>query len=54
MKRNGPKRTISTGCGLELLQMVSDLDTGRCVSEDTRLPKRWIAGCGNLSLEDVF
>ena len=31
---NGPKQTISTSDGLELLQMVSKLDTGRCVNED--------------------
>ena len=31
---NGPKRTISTSGGLELLQMVSEPDTGRCANED--------------------
>ena len=29
MIRNGPKRTMSTSGGLELLQMVSELDTER-------------------------
>ena len=32
--RNGPKWTISASIGLGLLQMVSELDTGRCASED--------------------
>ena len=31
---NGPRRIISASCGLELLQMVTELDTGWCVSED--------------------
>ena len=38
MLRNGPKRTISVSGGLELLQMVSKQDTGRCASEDTGPP----------------
>ena len=32
---NGLKRTISTSGGLELLQMVSEPDTGQCAGEDT-------------------
>ena len=31
---NGPKRTISASGGLKLLQMVLELDTGRCAGED--------------------
>ena len=34
MIRNGPKGTISTNGGLELLQMVSELGTKRCASKD--------------------
>ena len=37
--RNGPKWTISTSGGLGLLQMVLELDTGRCASEDTVLSR---------------
>ena len=33
-ERESPKRTISTSGGFELLQMVSELDTRRCASED--------------------
>ena len=33
-ERESPKRTISTNVGLELLQMVSELDTGRCASKE--------------------
>ena len=32
MIRNRPKRTISASGGLELLQMVSELDTERCAT----------------------
>ena len=32
--RNGSKRTISASGGIELLEMVLEPDTGRCVSED--------------------
>ena len=39
MIRNGPKQTIFTSGGLKLLQMVSELDTGRCASEDVGSPK---------------
>ena len=31
--RNGSKRTISTSGGFGLLQMISELDTGQCVSK---------------------
>ena len=31
---NEPKRTISVGNGIGLLQMVLELDTGQCASED--------------------
>ena len=34
-----PKRTISASGGLGLLQMVSELDTERCVSKDARPPR---------------
>ena len=34
--RNGSKRTIFANSGLGLLQMVSELDTEPCVSEDAR------------------
>ena len=36
--RNWPKWTISANGGLGQLQMVSELDTGRCASEDIELP----------------
>ena len=32
--RNEPKRTISTNCGLGLLQMISEIDIRRCANED--------------------
>ena len=34
MIRNGLKRTIFTSGGLGSRQMVSGLDTGRCVNDD--------------------
>ena len=37
---NGPKRTISANSGLGLLQMVSEPDTGRCVNENAKHPRR--------------
>ena len=36
---NGPKRPISANGGLGLLQMVSELDTGWCASEDVGTPR---------------
>ena len=39
MIRNGPKWTISTSGGLGLSQMVSELDTGWCASEDVGSPR---------------
>ena len=33
-ERESPKRTISACCGLELLQMVSEQDTGWCANKD--------------------
>ena len=33
-KGKSPKRTISASSGLELLQMVSNLDTGQCASQE--------------------
>ena len=42
MIRNGPKQTISTSDGLELLQMVSKLGTKRCASEDAESRRGWI------------
>ena len=42
MIHNGPKQTISTSGGLELLQMVSEPDTGRCVSKNVMPPRGWI------------
>ena len=39
MIHNGPKRTISAGGRLRLLQMISEPDTGRCASEDIRHPR---------------
>ncbi|KAG7030901.1 Bifunctional riboflavin biosynthesis protein RIBA 1, chloroplastic [Cucurbita argyrosperma subsp. argyrosperma] len=41
-ERKSSKRTIFVSGGLELLQMVSDLDTGRCTSEDAGPPRGWI------------
>ena len=40
-KRESPKRTISAGGGLGPLQMVSEPDTGRCVSEEAELRRGW-------------
>ena len=37
--RNGPKRTISASDGLGLLQMVSEPDIERCVSEEVGLSR---------------
>ena len=47
--RGTPKgnRTISTGSGLGLLQMVSELDTARCASKEAR-PQ---SGSGDLGNE---
>ena len=42
MIRNGSKRTIFASGGLGLLQTVSELDTGRCASEDTGPLREWI------------
>ena len=39
MIRNEPKGTIFASSGLELLKMVSELDTGQCASEDVRLTR---------------
>ena len=67
--RNGPRRTIFISGGLGLLQMVLELDTGWCVSEDTGLlrevdgeiphrlekgTKHSLQGCENLSLVDAL
>ena len=38
--RNEPKRIISASGELGLLQMILELDTERCASEDARSPKR--------------
>ena len=55
MIRNGPKRTISASGGLGRLQMVSELDTERCTSEDVGPPREWIVRShGNLSLAYAF
>ena len=40
--------TISASSKLGLLQMVSELDTGQCASEDS--PKRTISVSGGLGL----
>ena len=37
-KLNGPKRISASG-GLGLLQMVSELDIGRCANEDVGPPR---------------
>ena len=42
MIRNGPKWTISASGGLEMLQMISESDTGWCASEDARSQGGWI------------
>ena len=39
---NGPKRTISASGGLGMLQMVLELDTERCASEDASSQRGWI------------
>ena len=40
-KRENPKRTISVSSGHGLLQMVSEQDTERCASEETK-PRRGV------------
>ena len=40
--RNGPKRRIFARGGLGLLQMVSELVTGQCASEDAGPQGGWI------------
>ena len=40
--RNEPKRTIFASGWLGLLQIVSEPNTGRCVSKDARLPSRGV------------
>ena len=40
--RYGSKRIISTNSGIGLLQMVSELDTRQCVSEDAGPQAGWI------------
>ena len=40
--RNGSKRTISVSSRFELLQMVSEPDTGRCASENVGPQGGWI------------
>ena len=42
--RNGSKQTISASGRLELLQMVSEQDTGWCASEDAGPYGGWIEG----------
>ena len=39
---NGLKRIISISGSLGLLQMILELDTGRCANEDTGFLRRWI------------
>ena len=40
--RGNPKRIISASGVLGLIQMLSELDTRRCASEDAGLEGRWI------------
>ena len=62
MVRNGLKQTISVSGRLMLLQMVLELDTGRCArGVDCKIPHRLergtkhsLQGCGNLSLAYAF
>ena len=69
MIRNESKQTISVNSGFRLLQMVTELVTGWCVSKDVMLLRGWIVRshigwereykhflkrCGNLSLVEVF
>ena len=42
MISNGIKRTIFASGGLELLQMESKPDIGRCASEEAGPPRGWI------------
>ena len=42
LERKSLKRTISVSGRLELLQMVSEPDTGRCANENARPRKGWI------------
>ena len=69
MIRDEPKWTISASGGLERLQIVSELDTGQCASEDVGWPRRVdfeiphqlergikhsLQGCRNLSRANTF
>ena len=40
-ERESSKRTISVGGGLELLQMVLELDTGQCAGEEAEFEGGW-------------
>ena len=40
--RNRPKRTISASGGLEMLQILLELETKRCANEDVGPPWGWI------------
>ena len=63
--RESPKRTISINSGIELLQMVSKPDTGRCANGDAgplrgvdyEISRQFERGTNifyNLSLVDAF
>jgi len=43
--RESPKRIISVNGGLELLQMVLELDIGRCASKDAVPQRGWTSVC---------
>ena len=36
-EKESPKRTISASSGLEPLQIISEIDIGRCASEEAEL-----------------
>ena len=49
-----PKRAIVSSVRLELLQMVSEPDTGRCTSEGTELQRRVdTRRCANKDVEPI-
>ena len=52
MGAESPKRTISASNGFGSLQMVSELNTGQCVSEEAK-PRRVVCQQGRWTLNEM-